>query len=73
MNNLCPWDEAWNDAIREEAIVSDPLEKINGLYYDVLAKECLMSELNGKTSLKVCCMLHTVVRRIVFEFKLLFV
>ncbi len=54
LDNLAPWDEAWDDSVREHALVSDPLENINQLYFDVLSKECLRDELNQKTSLKVC-------------------
>ncbi|XP_046442177.1 phosphoglucomutase-2-like [Daphnia pulex] len=52
LDNLAPWDEAWDDSVREHALVSDPLENINQLYFDVLSKECLRDELNQKTSLK---------------------
>lgn len=53
LDNLAPWDDAWDDSVREHPLVSDPLANINQLYFDVLAKECLRSELNQKTALKV--------------------
>lgn len=52
LDNLAPWDDAWDDSVREHPLVSDPLANINQLYFDVLAKECLRSELNQKTALK---------------------
>lgn len=53
LENLVPWDEAWDESlISSHSLVLDPLSEVNHHYYDVLTKECRLSNLNDLTNLK---------------------
>lgn len=53
LENLAPWDDAWNDSVTDSDLVSDPLQEIMQLYFGQLRQKCLLDEANAKTALKV--------------------
>jgi len=52
LENLAPWDDAWNDSVTDSDLVSDPLQEIMQLYFGQLRQKCLLDEANAKTALK---------------------
>jgi len=52
LENLAPWDAAWDESLAESNLVSDPLEEIKKLYFGQLRQRCVLDEANTKTALK---------------------
>lgn len=53
LENLTPWDDAWNESVTDSNLVSDPLQEIKELYFGQLRQRCVLDEANAKTALKV--------------------
>jgi len=52
LENLTPWDDAWNESVTDSNLVSDPLQEIKELYFGQLRQRCVLDEANAKTALK---------------------
>jgi len=52
LENLAPWDGAWNESSTDELLVSNPTSMVKQLYFAELSKRCILDDANTKTALK---------------------